>query len=71
MASFKTLAVVSALALASCASTGGGAPPLVTYSVATQRQAAAELRKLPKDSALARMIVDYGKQRAAIRAGRK
>lgn len=61
------IAVLSSLALAGCASTGGGCPPLVAYSPETQRAAAAELRALPKGSPLARMIVDYGKTRAACR----
>lgn len=48
---------------------GGGCPPLVAYSAETQQMAAAELRKLPKGSPLAKMIVDYKKTRDACRAG--
>lgn len=48
---------------------GGGCPPLVAYSAETQQVAAAELRKLPKGSPLAKMIVDYKKTRDACRAG--
>ena len=44
-----------------------GCPPLVQYSAETQRRAADELEKLPKNSALAQMITDYGKTRKACR----
>lgn len=57
------------LALAGCASTGGGCPPLPAYSAAEQRRAARELRALPEDSPLAAMIVDYKKARDACAAG--
>jgi hypothetical protein len=53
--------------LAACQSTGGGCPPLVTYSAETQRLAAAELRRLPKDSQVARLVIDYAKMRKACR----
>lgn len=56
------------LALAACQSTGGGCPPLVAYSPQDQKQAAAQLRALPKNSPLAAMIVDYKKTRDACRA---
>ena len=52
--------------LTACQSTGGGCPPLNSYSALQQRQAAAELRKMPK-SQVAQMIVDYGKLRDACR----
>lgn len=45
----------------------GGCPPLVQYSSATQQKAADELEKLPKNSAVAQMIVDYKKTRDACR----
>lgn len=65
------IAAVSSLALTACRTTaGGGCPPLVAYGAEAQRQAARELRRLPKDSPLARMIVDYGKTRDACRAAR-
>lgn len=63
------MAVAFSVAVASCKSTGGGCPSLVDYSAETQRLAAAELRRLPKGSLLARMIVDYKKTRDACRAG--
>ena len=44
-----------------------GCPPRVTYSAETQRLAAKELRALPKDSQVAKLVVDYGKMRAACR----
>lgn len=60
--------IAASFELAACQSTGGGGcPPLVTYSAETQRLAAAELRRLPKDSQLAKLVVDYGKTRRAIR----
>ena len=53
--------------LAACQTVGGGdCPPLVTYSVQQQRQAATELRQMTK-SQVAKMIVDYGKMRDACR----
>lgn len=53
--------------LAACQSTGGGGcPPLTAYSAVQQKQAAAELRKMPK-SQVAKMIIDYGKLRDACR----
>lgn len=64
-----SIAALSSALLAGCQTTGGGCPPLVAYSAQTQRLAAAELRKLPKDSPLAKMIVDYKKTRDACRAG--
>jgi hypothetical protein len=58
----------ASFSLAACQTTGGsGCPPLVTYSAETQRQAAQELRSLPKDSQLAKLVVDYGKVRRACR----
>ena len=54
--------------LAGCQSTTISAcPPLIKYSAMTQKEVAAELRKLPKDSPLAMMIVDYKKTRDALR----
>lgn len=63
-----TLAAFSALALGGCRSTGGGCPPLVTYSAAQQQRAAKELRALHGDAQLAVMIADYKKTRDACRA---
>ncbi|PWS34420.1 hypothetical protein DFH01_25735 [Falsiroseomonas bella] len=40
---------------------------VVPYDAPSQRQAAVELAALPGDSALARMIDDYGDLRARIR----
>jgi Tfp pilus assembly protein PilP len=62
-------AVLVALTLSACQTTSGGCPPLVTYSAETQRLAAKELRALPKDSQVAKLVVDYGKMRAACRIG--
>lgn len=42
-------------------------PPLVTYSKETQQRAADELSKLPDDSAVVKMMGDYGNLREAIR----
>lgn len=43
-------------------------PPLAAYAAATQRRAAAELRRLPPGSDLARLVADYGTLRARCRA---
>lgn len=60
--------MLASFSLAACQSTSGsGCPPLVTYSAETQRQAAAELRRLPKDSQLAKMVVHYSQMRKACR----
>ncbi len=60
---------LAAFSLASCQTVppAGGCPPLVEYDLATQRRAALELQVLPRDSAVARMIVDYKKTRDACR----
>ena len=42
-------------------------PPIIEYDADTQKQVAAELRKLPKDSSLALMVIDYKKTRDALR----
>lgn len=60
----------AAFSLSGCQSIPvSGCPPLVTYSAETQRLAAKELRALPKDSQVAKLVVDYGKMRAACRIG--
>lgn len=62
--------MLASFSLAACQTTGGsGCPPLIQYSAETQKLAAAELRRLPKDSHLAKLVVDYGKMRRACRAG--
>ena len=45
-------------------------PPIKPYSTAEQQQAAAELLELPPGSMLGQMIVDYGAERARLRACR-
>ena len=45
-------------------------PPLVAYSRTFQAQAATELDELPPDSAVVRMMQDYGTLRDQIRACR-
>lgn len=69
MARLLTISVMVSFSLTGCMSTqiNTGCPPLVQYSAETQRRAADELEKLPKDSALAKMITDYGKTRKACR----
>lgn len=61
--------VTASFSLSGCMSypVGSGCPPLVQYSAETQRKAADELDRLPKDSVVARMITDYGKTRKACR----
>lgn len=54
--------------LAGCQSTGGGGcPPLVSYSPAQMKQAASEMRALPKTAEIRRLVTDYGKMRDACR----
>jgi hypothetical protein len=43
-------------------------PPLTSYPPDFQRRAASELQALPAGSAVAQMIVDYGRHRDACRA---
>lgn len=65
-----TIFVMASSSLAGCSTqiqAGNGCPPLVQYSAQTQRKAADELEKLPKDSVVAKMIVDYKKTRDACR----
>lgn len=45
-------------------------PPIKPYSTAEQQQAAAELLRLPPGSMVGQMIVDYGSERARLRACR-
>jgi len=63
--------MMAASSLVGCNSvpTGGGCPPLIKYSAETQKKAAEELRRLPKGSPIAQMIVDYKKTRDACRLG--
>lgn len=71
MKTLRTISMLALFSLSACQTTsGGGCPPLVTYSAETQKRAAAELRNLPKGSALAKMIVDYKKTRDACRVER-
>ncbi|MFN7640465.1 MAG: hypothetical protein ACK5PR_01820 [bacterium] len=46
-------------------------PSIVPYSQSIQQGAAAELKALPNNSIVARMIEDYGELRAHIRAACK
>lgn len=63
--------MLASFSLAGCQSVKyeGGCPPLFAYSAENQRLAAAELRRLPKGSPLAKMIIDYKKMRDACRLG--
>lgn len=45
-------------------------PPIEFYTGAQETQAQAELLALPPDSVIAHMIVDYGHERAMLRACR-
>ncbi len=64
----RSIVLIAALfSLSGCQSTGGGCPPLVTYSPAQMKRAAAELRAAPKGSELRRLVTDYGKMRDACR----
>jgi hypothetical protein len=64
----RLIVLITVLFEAGCQSTGGGGcPPLVTYSPAQLKQAAAEMRALHKDAELKRLVTDYGKMRDACR----
>lgn len=64
----KPLLILMLVGSSGCKSTSGGScPPLVDYSAERQTLAAKELRALPKGSELAKLVVDYGKLRAACR----
>lgn len=68
MKMLRAILMLVSFDLSACQSTGGGGcPPLVTYSAETQKQAARELRALPKDSKLAKLVIDYSKMRSACR----
>lgn len=64
----RLIVLIAALfSLTACQSTaGGGCPPLIKYSAATQKRAAAEIRSR-KTPTLGRFAVDYGKMRDACR----
>jgi len=56
------------LLLSACSSSIDTCPAVVEYDKSMQRQASEELSKLPPDSVISAMIVDYGKLRAKLRA---
>ena len=64
------ISTVASFSLAGCndgvGPSGVGCPPLTAYSVAEQKEAAAEIRKNPNGQ-LAKMVRDYGKFRKACR----
>lgn len=64
------LVIAAAVTLASCQSTRlhSACPSLVSYSRATQAQAAKELRALPPGSTLERLLQDYRRTRDSCRA---
>lgn len=43
-------------------------PPIKPYTTEQQQQAAGELLRLPPDSMVGAMIIDYGAERARLRA---
>lgn len=66
----RRLPSIALMGLLSACVPGGSDRPcfaLVPYSAGTQNQAAVELAALPRDTALVRMIEDYGELRARIR----
>lgn len=69
MKTSHAILTLASISLAACQTTAGGSgcPPLIQYSAETQKQAARELRALPKDSQLAKLVIDYGKMRKACR----
>ena len=63
----KKLPLILMLASFSGCASGSACPPLVDYSAEHQTLAAKELRALPKESQIARMIADYGQLRRTCR----
>jgi hypothetical protein len=65
-------AILLALLLAGCVTDRAlnTCPAPLEYSPEFQNQAADELDQLPPGSAIGQMIVDYGQERAALRACR-
>lgn len=65
----KYILLLCLLVLAGCGhNTALVCPSIVPYSPSIQQGAAAELKALPSNSIVARMIDDYGELRARIRA---
>lgn len=65
----SSLLLTGLLGLSACvSSTETVCVPIVPYDAATQKSAAQELRNLPADSVLGRMIIDYGIERSELRA---
>lgn len=63
------LLTILLLSTSSCAAgISDSCPPVVPYDQATQAAAADELKALPANSALGRMMVDYGIMRSEARA---
>lgn len=64
------ISIAASFSLAACSydlgPSGVGCPPLPAYSVAEQKEAAAEIRRNPNGQ-LAQMVRDYGKMRKACR----
>jgi hypothetical protein len=60
------LAIFSAGCNSDIGDRGVGCPPLQAYSIAEQKEAAAEIRRNPNGQ-LAKMVRDYGKFRKACR----
>jgi hypothetical protein len=63
----KLLPILMLVGFSGCKSTSEGCPPLIDYSAERQTLAAKELRRLPANSEVAKLVVDYGKLRAACR----
>ena len=65
----KYILLLCLLVLAGCGhNTALVCPSIVPYSPSIQQGAAAELKALPSNSVIARMMGDYGELRARIRA---
>ena len=65
------LAVLAAACSAAAPSTANLCPAPKTYTADEQFRAARELLALPATSILAEMIIDYGRERAELRACRR
>lgn len=69
-----TLPLIATLWLSACATAGSNpgaaCPPPVDYSADFQKRLANEIEALPVGAALERAMLDYGRERAELRACR-
>lgn len=70
----RALPLIVPLLLSACATAGSDpravCPPPVDYSADFQKRLATEIEALPAGAALERAMIDYGRERAQLRACR-